>query len=73
MDADTLFVLGVLGILLAVPAVISAFTEGRAPRVAAVLFIAGGSCLAIAFAKKPGGYSFAEVPSVFTSVISGLF
>lgn len=72
MDADLSFVLGSLFALFAVPAVVSAFSEGRPPRLAALMFVIGGGLMAFAIGNKPGGYSFEEIPGVFASVIGQL-
>lgn len=73
VNTDTLLVVGILGVALAIPSVLSAFSEGRAPRLAAILFMFGGGCLALAVTQKPGGYDFADIPGVFSRVIGGLF
>ena len=42
MDADLYLVLGVFMAILAVPSLLSAYSEGRAPRVGAIFALAAG-------------------------------
>ena len=53
-----------------VPAVISALTDRRTPRVAAIAMIVGGGMAAWAMTQKPGGYTVSEVPDVVVRVIA---
>ena len=61
-----------LGLVIAgffVPSLVSAYSEGRAPRVAAIAAIAGLGLIVWAVQGKPGGYSLNEVPEVFVRVV----
>ncbi len=69
MDADLFFVIGVLVVGFSVPAIISAFSEGRAPRAAAIMIMIGGGMLGIAVLNKPSGYSIGDTPEVFSRVV----
>lgn len=69
MDPDLFFVIGVLVMGFAIPAIISSFSEGRAPRAAAIMIMIGGGMLGIALWNKPGGYTIADTPQVFSQVI----
>lgn len=70
MDPDLLFVLGcVLGVL-TVPALVSAISDGRAPRAPSLLVVMAGGMIAFAVAERPGAYSFETLPDVFAKVIS---
>ena len=40
------------------------------PRAAMILIMVGGGLIALASYQKPNGYSFAEVPDVFSRVVS---
>lgn len=71
-DPDLLFVIGLVMGLLAFPALLSAFSESRAPRSAAILIMISAGLIAIATMRKPGGYSVADAPDVFFSVIGRL-
>ncbi len=70
MTNDLLFVLGLIISALAIPSVISAFSESRTPRAAAIMFMIGGGLIAIAVTQQPGGYSFEEIPDVFSRVVA---
>ena len=68
-DPDLLLVIGgILGVL-SIPSIVSAFSEGRSPRVASVVVLAAGFLIVYALMNKPGGYTLNEVPQVFMSVI----
>ena len=45
MDPDLAMVIGMILAVFSVPSIISAFSEGRAPRVAAFTIIAGGALM----------------------------
>lgn len=72
MDPDLFFALGLVLLALTVPAIYSALTEGRAPRLAALVLMIGGGLVAMAVEQKPGGYRFNEVPEVLVGVASRL-
>ncbi len=69
MDTDLFLVLGLIVGALAIPSILSAFTDGRAPRAGAIMVLISGTLLATAITKHPGGYSVNEVPKVFFHVI----
>jgi len=70
MDPDLFLVVG-LGVgMLAIPSLLSAYSESRAPRAGAILALISGALLAVALTIKPGGYSMAEVPDVIYRVIA---
>ncbi|SER68760.1 hypothetical protein SAMN04490244_102160 [Tranquillimonas rosea] len=68
MDADTVLVVGVLCAALSFPSLVSAYSESRPPRLAAVLLVIGGGAIVWAVSMHPGGYSLAQLPDVFTRV-----
>lgn len=70
MSNDQILVLGVVIFVLSIPSLVSAYSDGRAPRVGAILLLIGGGLLAVALTRKPGGYTFAEIPHVFVRVIA---
>ena len=70
MDTDLALVIGTVIFAFAFPAVISAFTDNRSPRVAALCFIIGGGFVAYAVSHNPGGYKFKDVPRVFAKVVT---
>ena len=69
LDSDLLLVIGMVIAFFSVPSIMSALSENRAPRVAAVLLILGGSLAVYAISSKPGGYTVSEIPNVFVRVV----
>lgn len=69
MDADLFLVVGIVIIGFAIPSILGAFTEGRAPRTAAILVMIGGSLIALAVYQRPAAYSFQTIPDVFVRVV----
>lgn len=73
MDTDLFLVLGAAIGVMAVPAVIGAFSEGRPPRAAAILVMVGGGLIALAVSQHPGGYAVDDIPNALTRVIARYF
>ena len=69
MDTDLMLVVGLLICVLAIPTLLSAFSDSRPPRAGAIMVLIGGVLLATALTQKPSGYTFAEVPEVVFRVI----
>ena len=69
MDNDLALTLGVVVFAFTVPAIISAFTDNRSPRAAALCFMIGGTLIAYAVSGNPQGYAIHDVPEVFARVI----
>ncbi len=63
-------VIGVIILGFTVPSIVSAFSEGRAPRVAAIMLLIGGGLVAIALTQKPGGYALNDIPDAFVRVVA---
>lgn len=70
MDPDLFFVIGLVVAGLAAPSIISAFTEGRGPRMAVALLVIGGGMVAYAMNARPNAYGFDTIPDVFVRVIA---
>ncbi len=70
MQQDIYLVVGIIILVLAIPAVVSAFSDGRVPRAAAVMVLIGGVLIALALNQQPGGYTVEDIPMVFTRVIA---
>ena len=70
MDTDLMLVVGMVLCVLSIPSLLGAYSEGRAPRVGAILVLIGGVLLVTALTKNPRGYTFAEIPDVVVKVIS---
>ena len=69
MDTDTFFVFGAIIAVLAIPAVTSAFLDGRTPRVPAIIVLIGGIMIGYAISQRPNAYNFETLPDVFVRVI----
>lgn len=70
MDTDLMLVVGLVLCVLAIPSLLGAYSEGRAPRAGAILVLVGGVLLVVALSKNPKGYTFAQIPNVVVKVIS---
>ena len=69
MDPDLFLVIGIVVGVLAIPSVLSAFSESRAPRAGGILVLIAGVLVVLAVQNKGGGYTIAEIPQVFYNVI----
>lgn len=69
MNADLYLVIGLVVVAFTIPAIIGAFSEGRAPRAAAIMVMIGGGLIALAVYQTPGGYQIADLPDVFVRVV----
>ncbi len=70
MDPDLALIIGLVLIVMSIPSIIAAVTDGHAPRVAAFTIIAGGALMVWAITSKPGGYSIRDVPDTFVRVVA---
>lgn len=68
MHADLIMVFGLLVMFFAFPAFVAAWSEGEAPRLAALFLMFGGALCFYATTIKPGGYSAMDVPMSFVNV-----
>ena len=71
-DPDSMLLLGLLLAILSIPSILSAFSEQRPPRVAAIVLVAAGILIVLAFRRKEGGYTLAEIPMVIYAYIGSL-
>jgi len=69
MPFDLYLTIGAVILVFAIPSVVSAFSDGRAPRTAAVLVLIGGGLVVWAMTQKPNGYVLTDIPNVFVGVI----
>jgi hypothetical protein len=69
MDPDLALILGIVLVVLSIPSIVAALTDGHAPRVAAITVIAGGALVVWAITSKPGGYTIRDVPDTFITVV----
>jgi hypothetical protein len=70
MDADLFLTLGIVLLVLTIPSLLSAWVEGRAPRIGAIMLLASFGMIAGAAASKPSGYTFNEVPDIMIAVLT---
>jgi hypothetical protein len=68
-DADLFFVIGLIIALFSFPAIVGAFSEGRAPRTAAIMIMIGGGLMALAVYQKPNTYTLETIPDAFVRVV----
>lgn len=73
MDTDLFLVIGVAVAILALPALIAAYSDSRPPRAAAILVMIGGGLIVFAVAKSSGGYAITDLPHALTRVIGRYF
>lgn len=73
METDLPLIAGLVIGALSVPSVLSALSDGRAPRVSLLAIFSAIGLVAFAVMQKPGGYRIAEVPDVFFRVLGQLF
>ncbi len=72
MDSDLFLVIGIIMGGFAIPALLSAFSESRAPRVGAILVMLSCGLIVVAVLNKPSGYRLDEVPGAFVRVVAKL-
>ncbi|MGH1416039.1 MAG: hypothetical protein ACRBB0_21310 [Pelagimonas sp.] len=70
MDPDTSLIAGLVLAVFSLPSVISAFSDGRTPRVAAIVLMVAGGLVVFALTSKQGGYTMQEIPHVFFQVVA---
>lgn len=69
MDPDLVFVVGFVIAVFSIPAIVSAFSDGRSPRVSAIVVLIGGLMVGYAITERPGAYNFDTFGEVFVGVI----
>ena len=70
MDPDLAMAIGMVLGVFSLPAVLSAVSDRRAPRVAMFTILGAGGLILWALSNKPGGYSFSELPKLLIEVIA---
>ncbi|HCE70230.1 hypothetical protein KQ247_07105 [Ruegeria pomeroyi] len=70
MDADLILVVSMVVAAMSIPAMASAYSEARRPVAAFGTLIIAGVMAIYATRIKPGGYTLAEIPEVFFSVLA---
>ncbi len=72
MNYDLALVMGIVIAGFSIPAIMSAFSDSRVPRAAALVVMIGGGLIAWSVTGKPGGYKFEDIPNVFVKVTRDL-
>jgi hypothetical protein len=73
VNTDLFLTLGVIILVMTLPSLLNAWTEGRPPRIGAIAIIVAAILISIAVTQKPSGYTFREVPGVMMKTIRGAF
>lgn len=69
MDTDLFLTIGIVLAVLTIPSLLSAWTESRAPRFAAIILLSSAVLIVTALTQKPGGYAFQDIPQVMMGVV----
>ncbi len=70
MDQDLALILGLLVAGFGTIGVLSAISDGRGPRASAITILIAGGLIIYALITKPGGYTIAQIPDVFFTVLA---
>lgn len=73
MDTDLALTVGIVLAVLSVPSLLSAWVDGRAPRMGAIMAVAALGLIVTALVENPGGYEFNQVPNVMLKTVMRLF
>ncbi|MEL6889291.1 MAG: hypothetical protein AAFO86_11350 [Pseudomonadota bacterium] len=68
MNPDLFLVLGIVIAGFSIPSILSAVTDGRAPRASAVTILIAGGLVLYALQTKEGGYDLSDIPDAFVRV-----
>lgn len=63
MDPDVLLTIGLAILVLSIPSMLSAVSEGRAPRASALTLLIAFGCILYAMSTAPGGYRLDDIPA----------
>lgn len=72
MDTDLMLVTGIILGVLSIPALLNAFSDGRAPRLASIVVLIAGILIFLAVKEHRPGYALSDVPDVFVRVFRRL-
>ena len=70
MTQDLMLVIGLVISGFSIPPILGALSEGRPPRVSAIMVMIGGSLVVMALSQKPSGYTLRDVPEAFVRVVA---
>ncbi|WP_375279980.1 hypothetical protein [Pseudooctadecabacter sp.] len=69
MDPDLMLVIGLVVGAFSIPSIMGSLSDGRVPRAASIAVMIAGGLIVLAIRDNPGGYSIADIPDVFVSVV----
>ncbi|MFZ5963393.1 hypothetical protein ACOXXX_10610 [Thalassococcus sp. BH17M4-6] len=69
MEPDLSLVIGLVVAVFAIPAMVSAISDGRPPRAASVAVLIAGGLIVYAINTKENGYRMDQIPGVIYRVI----
>jgi hypothetical protein len=72
MDSDLMLVTGIILGVLSIPAMLNAFADGRAPRLASVVVLIAGVLIFLAVNEHKPTYTPSDLPDVFARVFRRL-
>ncbi len=70
LDPDLALVLGIVLAGFAIPSILSAISDSRAPRASALTILIAGGLIFYAINKRPGGIALEQVPDIFVGVVA---
>lgn len=70
MDTNLVITLGFLVAILAVPATVRQWADGRRPILPLLSLVIGGGAVAWAIVSHPGGFGLADIPDAVMEVIA---
>jgi len=70
MNSDLILVTGIVLAVLSVPSMLSAISDSRPPRVAALVAVLAGGLIVWAVQSRPGGYTLNDIPRAFVRVVA---
>lgn len=73
MDTDLMLVTGIILVVLCIPSMLNAFSDGRAPRLASIVILGACILIVVAVRRHSSGYTPSELPAVFGRVFHRLF
>jgi hypothetical protein len=73
LDPDLAMTLGLLIGAFSVPAILSAMSDGRAPRAPMFTILIAFGLITFAAYNKPGGYEISELPDILIGTIAKFF
>ena len=70
MDTDLLLTIGIILMVLTLPSLLAAWTQGRPPRFGAVMLIVGALLVVLAVTNRPSDYTVNQVPDIMLNVFA---